>query len=107
MFDSVESKARKGTRTRNYWFDWFEAFKEPEHEEQIGQLRTIRAESGQHHLSLLRVLDIILWMHRPLGSLIRRKKSHQASTDAPGNDPKTEEADELPVKDFQENGGVK
>ncbi|GAA1128597.1 DUF6308 family protein [Citricoccus alkalitolerans] len=65
VLDSVVSKARKGNRTRNYWFDWFEAFKEPGHEDQIGELQKIRAESGQHHLSLVRVLDIILWMHRP------------------------------------------
>ncbi|GAA1128611.1 hypothetical protein [Citricoccus alkalitolerans] len=41
-----------------------------------------------------------------MGSLVRRKKSHQASTDSPGDDLKSPDADEPLVKDSQKNGGV-
>ncbi|MEG2578019.1 MAG: hypothetical protein RSA54_09850, partial [Glutamicibacter sp.] len=45
------------------WIVWYSAFHDGSSEaaEFVDKLRAIRAEAGQPHLSLLRILDIALW----------------------------------------------
>lgn len=63
IYDYVVAQAVGLDGSLHQWDWWHQAFtnkKKPVLKEQLEEIRT---SSGQHHLSLLRVLDIILWMH--------------------------------------------
>lgn len=63
VYDSVV-KAVVGIKgSGEQWNAWYSAFHDgsPEAAEFVDMLRAIRLAAGQHHLSLLRVLDIALW----------------------------------------------
>jgi hypothetical protein len=62
IYDSVVAAQTTRTDSKDYWQDWFDAFQGEEGRDLAGQLGRIREQSGQDHLSLLRVLDIVLWM---------------------------------------------
>ncbi|MGM7669843.1 DUF6308 family protein [Microbacterium sp. A93] len=62
IYDTVVRREALGERSGNYWRDWFNAFQGAEGRQLAERLRSIRNESGETHLSLLRVLDIVLWM---------------------------------------------
>lgn len=62
IYDSVVAEQIGMSGSRGQWRIWWEAFQGEEGRRFAERLEAIRAESGQFHLSLLRVLDIVLWM---------------------------------------------
>lgn len=62
IYDSVIAGLVGMRDSRSQWRCWWEAFQGDEGRKLIERLAVIRAASGQTHLSLLRVLDIVLWM---------------------------------------------
>ena len=61
IYDSVVRKAVHLRHSGEYWQTWRGALTGPEGVDLVASLRRVRAATGQHHLSLLRVLDIVLW----------------------------------------------
>lgn len=62
VYDSVV-KGVVGLRgSAEQWERWWTALRANDHD-LAHRLRALRTDSGQEHLSLLRVLDITLWMH--------------------------------------------
>lgn len=62
IYDSVV-KAQLGMRdSGGQWVSWWKAFQGEDGRRFAAELEAIRAASGQTHLSLLRVIDIVLWM---------------------------------------------
>lgn len=70
IYDSVVKEACGIRSSAEQWEIWFAAFHDGSAEaaEFVDKLRSIKAEAGQPHLSLLRVLDIALWRQGKLGS---------------------------------------
>lgn len=65
IYDSVVGQAAGLKDSSEQWNVWFKAFSGAEAETCLDRLRSIRQDARQPQLSLLRVLDIILWMeHR-------------------------------------------
>ncbi|MGP5229038.1 MULTISPECIES: DUF6308 family protein [Micrococcaceae] len=65
VYDSVVGRAAGLKDSTEQWNLWFSSFHDANSEAGIERLRSLRAKSGQAHLSLLRILDIVLWMeHR-------------------------------------------
>lgn len=62
IFDSVIAAEVGIPNSDNQWELWFEAFQGNSGGVLVERLQTIRERSGQVHLSLLRVLDVVLWM---------------------------------------------
>lgn len=62
VYDSIVRKQSGLPHSGPQWERWFHAFSAMEENGLAEKLRSIREESGQVHLSLLRVLDIVLWM---------------------------------------------
>ena len=62
IYDSVIAAQVGITNSDNQWELWFEAFQGDSGGVLVDRLRAIREASGQVHLSLLRVLDVVLWM---------------------------------------------
>jgi len=62
IYDSVV-KDQVGLRdSGGQWVRWWEAFQGDKGRQFAMRLESIREASGQSHLSLLRVIDIVLWM---------------------------------------------
>ena len=64
IYDSVIAKQAGMRDIREQWRSWWEAFQGEKGQKSSQRLDAIRTTSGQPHLSLLRVLDIVLWMDR-------------------------------------------
>lgn len=64
IYDSVVAGATGLRSSANHWTRWHTAFHGQGGQRGLDLLREIRIESGQIHLSLLRVLDIVIWMDR-------------------------------------------
>ncbi|NMR29200.1 DUF6308 family protein [Crystallibacter degradans] len=63
IYDSVVGKQTGMKNSSGQWNQWFEAFQEKRDGGGLKErLETIRERAGKPHLSLLRVLDIVLWM---------------------------------------------
>lgn len=63
IYDSIIKQQVGSEHPGGYWKQWYEALHGSANSALVERLVRIRAESGQSHLSLLRVLDIILWQH--------------------------------------------
>ncbi len=62
IYDSVVKRVVGMPHSGDQWQRWVVALQA--NDKALAQrLGEIRSESGQQHLSLLRVLDIVLWMH--------------------------------------------
>lgn len=68
IYDSVIAGKTGLTGSGSQWSKWHNAFHGPHGQgpELVAKLRRFRDLVGQPHLSLLRVLDIVLWMASPL-----------------------------------------
>lgn len=75
IYDSVIADQVGIPNADDQWKIWFEAFQGVAGKVFADHLRSIRKDSGQDHLSLLRVLDIVLWMEG------KSKKLARASAD--------------------------
>lgn len=64
IYDSVVAHAVGLPSSADQWTRWNAAFRGASGVAGIEMLKRIRHESGQSHLSLLRVLDIVIWMAR-------------------------------------------
>jgi len=64
IYDSVVAHAVGLPNSADQWTRWNEAFRGAGGAAGIERLRRIRHAAGQGHLSLLRVLDIVIWMAR-------------------------------------------
>ena len=62
IYDSAVAKQVGLRDSSGQWRRWWEAFQSDEGRKLVKKLQAIREASGQPHLSLLRVLDIVLWM---------------------------------------------
>ncbi|NVM96173.1 DUF6308 family protein [Arthrobacter wenxiniae] len=62
IYDSVIANQVGMRDSGRQWRRWWHAFQGDEGRKLSQRLDTIRTGSGQTHLSLLRVLDIVLWM---------------------------------------------
>lgn len=62
IYDSVIADLVGMPNSAEQWMLWFAAFHGENGKSFTQKLRNIRKASGQEHLSLLRVLDIVLWM---------------------------------------------
>jgi hypothetical protein len=62
IYDSVVRKRTGMSNDGSQWTRWFDAFQNDEGHAFAARLRRIRDRAGTPHLSLLRVLDIVLWM---------------------------------------------
>lgn len=62
IYDSVVADQVGMSDSGGQWRIWWEAFQGAEGRRFAERLEAIRADSGQFHLSLLRVIDIVLWM---------------------------------------------
>ncbi|MDD0858237.1 DUF6308 family protein [Arthrobacter alpinus] len=62
IYDSVVADQVGMSDSGGQWRIWWEAFQGEEGRRFAERLEAIRADSGQIHLSLLRVIDIVLWM---------------------------------------------
>lgn len=72
IYDSVIARQAGIRHSGGQWLRWWEAF-QGENGQKFGQtLGIIRTASGQPHLSLLRILDIVLWMDGHGGKKIRK-----------------------------------
>lgn len=71
IYDSVISDQVRIPNSDRQWELWFEAFQGDAGGLFANRLQSIRKKSGQEHLSLLRVLDIILWMEGKTNKLAR------------------------------------
>lgn len=67
VFDSVVAAQVGMADSGGQWRRWWEAFDGSGGQELTRRLEVIRAKSGQEHLSILRVLDIVLWMNGARG----------------------------------------
>lgn len=70
IYDSVISAQARIPNSDGQWELWFEAFQGDSGGLFANRLQTIREMSGQEHLSLLRVLDITLWMEGKSNKLV-------------------------------------
>lgn len=64
IYDSIVAEAAGLPGSRDQWTHWFSAFHGKGGTAGVESLQDIREKSGQDHLSLLRVLDIVVWMER-------------------------------------------
>jgi hypothetical protein len=62
IYDSVVAAKTGLPDSRPQWRRWFDAFQGEEGRDFADRLRRIREHAGTPHLSLIRVLDIVLWM---------------------------------------------
>lgn len=62
IYDSVVANQVGISDSSNQWRHWWEAFQGDGGQVLTQRLEGIRDASGESHLSLLRVLDIVLWM---------------------------------------------
>lgn len=62
IYDSVVAEQVGMRHSGGQWRIWWEAFQGDEGRRFAERLEAIRADSGQFHLSLIRVIDIALWM---------------------------------------------
>lgn len=62
IYDCVVADQVGMSGSGGQWRIWWEAFQGEKGRRFAEQLEDIRADSGQFHLSLLRVIDIVLWM---------------------------------------------
>lgn len=62
VYDSVVAETVDLPHSGNQWVMWWEALRQDDGA-LAARLTRLRIESGHEHLSLLRVLDIVLWMH--------------------------------------------
>jgi len=62
IYDSVVRRRTGMSNDASQWTRWFDAFQGNEGRAFADRLRRIRDRAGTPHLSLLRVLDIVLWM---------------------------------------------
>lgn len=72
IYDSVVGKSTGFTRPGGTWRAWHEAFAPATgHGETalVGRLRELRIEAGLPHISLLRILDVVLWMDGTHGTV--------------------------------------
>ena len=64
--DNVASKALSGIGTQKWWRPWWEALRGPGDPEAaaefVARVKRIRDEAGASHLTVLRTLDILIWM---------------------------------------------
>lgn len=72
IYDSVIKGQTTLPHSGPQWPRWFSAFQGEEGQDLSARLRRIRDHAGQPHLSLLRVLDIILWMNGARGETITK-----------------------------------
>lgn len=63
IYDSVVAAETGLPHSGPQWKRWFDAFQGDEGKAFADRLRSIRAQAGLPHLSLLRILDIVLWMN--------------------------------------------
>lgn len=63
IYDSIVAGQAGMQGSKDQWRQWFDSFQGEEGQALTERLRSIREGAGQPHLSLLRVLDIILWMN--------------------------------------------
>ncbi len=70
IYDSVIAAQVGIPNSDSQWELWFEAFQGDSGSLLVNRLLTIREASGQVHLSLLRVLDIVLWMEGKNAKLV-------------------------------------
>lgn len=63
IYDKVVRRERLGERSGDHWRDWFDVFHGPDGPDLVKRLGDIRDEVNQKDLSLIRILDIILWMN--------------------------------------------
>jgi len=47
----------------SWWSEWSNFMSGPGANERLGLVRSVATEAGALHLSHLRVLDIVIWMH--------------------------------------------
>lgn len=69
IYDSVIAGETGMRDSRYQWERWFDAFHGDDDAQLTKRLCDLREKTGQHHLSLLRVLDIVLWMHGARGEI--------------------------------------
>lgn len=62
IYDSVVARQTGLRDSKHQWTQWFDSFQGDAGRALAELLSTIRDEAEQPHLSLLRVLDIVLWM---------------------------------------------
>jgi hypothetical protein len=62
IYDSIVAAKTDLPHSGPQWTRWFEAFQGDEGRDFADRLRSVREQAGVPHLSLLRVLDIVLWM---------------------------------------------
>lgn len=62
IYDSIVKERVGLSGSGEQWVRWWEAFQGEEGRKFAIRLESIRKASGQSHLSLLRVIDIVLWM---------------------------------------------
>ena len=67
VYDSVFAVQVGLAHSGGQWRRWWEAFHGSGGREPTQRLAVIRAKSRQEHLSILRVLDIVLWMNGARG----------------------------------------
>ncbi|AIY03009.1 hypothetical protein ART_3410 [Arthrobacter sp. PAMC 25486] len=67
VYDTVVAAQAGLADSGGQWRRWWEAFQGSDGQELTHRLVVIRAASGQQHLSLLRVLDVVLWMNGARG----------------------------------------
>lgn len=65
IYDSVVGRLTGFGNSDGTWRAWHEAFASDS--ELVERLRFLRSEVGLTHISLLRILDVILWMHGSRG----------------------------------------
>lgn len=71
IFDSVVGHLTGFKNSDGTWRAWHETF--ATNPELVDRLRTLRSGSGLNHISLLRVLDVVLWMHGSQGTIETRE----------------------------------
>ena len=78
IYDSVVGKATDFANADGTWRAWHHAFATDS--EFTDRLRSLRGAAGLEHVSLLRILDVTLWMHgtRGVGELERVGDGEQA-----------------------------
>lgn len=68
IYDAVVAEVVGLHRPGTYWKRWYQDLSSAAGDATVKRLGELRDVAGQHHLSLLRVLDIILWRHGRQGS---------------------------------------